>query len=71
MKTHTNMECRTLPGELCNACYKMELQDYRQFAVKNPPINGETALAYWKRINGPFGDAWYHAAHEAITGLVF
>ncbi len=57
-------------ASLCPECYAQELALYREFAADKPALPQETPQAYWLRIGGPFGDAWYEAACGATRPRV-
>lgn len=56
-------------ADLCQECFQNELEALRAWARKQPkPLPGENDIEYWKRIGGPFVDAWARVAWEAIRG---
>jgi hypothetical protein len=57
-------------GSLCSACYADELRAFSEWAADKPdPVESETASEYWRRIGGPFGDAWYEVAHRRFGAV--
>ena len=62
-------ELGTCAGEagLCCNCYEEERKELEAWARQQPqPIATETPSGYWRRIGGPFLDAWYAVSWSLI-----
>lgn len=65
-RSHETGICGDL-GSLCGECHADERADLAAWARNRPaPLSEETPGAYWRRIGGPFLDAWYGVAVACV-----
>lgn len=65
---HVNGLCGVY-GTLCSECHKEEYDLLLQWAIDSgidKPLPGESHSHYWRRVEGPFMDAWHDVAGEMI-----
>lgn len=69
-RDRTDAHSRSICGGMsnqCQECFKDQLNYLRSWAKEqSKPLPGENAMEYWRRIKGPFWDAWLQVASEMV-----